>query len=361
MVIDWRRSPRSSTFPDLVNWVDLLIYLVATSPAWVVMKRIPTLPSSSDVRGPVSVIVPVRNEAHQIGDAVASIRAQLGGDDELVIVNDDSSDETANIARAAGARVVEAGTVPPGWQGKPNACFVGATAASNDTLVFLDADVRLSAGSLARLCAVLDTDREALVSVQPLHVPQGVGERTAMPFNVVAMLASGAGGRRIDAIAFGPVIACSADRYHRLGGHGSPEVRHQVNEDIALGRLFTKRRVFLGSVDTFTFRMYPLGFRSLVRGFSKNFAGGASSAPPTALLVAVAWVSAQVGAVFTSPVLYAIAFMQMWWMARHVGRFSVFDSLLYPLHMGILMLVLVRSVLVRLGLVSVEWAGRLVR
>lgn len=325
------------------------------------MRRVPALPLPSGAREPVSVVIPVRNESHQISAAISSIREQLGEDDELIVVDDDSSDDTVQLAQAAGARVVGAGELPEGWQGKPHACFVGARAATKNTLVFLDADVRPHAGALMRLCAVLRADRDALVSVQPLHVPERVGEHAAMPFNVVAVLASGAGLRTKHAMAFGPVIACATERYRQVGGHGSPEVRNQVNEDIALGRLFAHTKVFLGSEDSFVFRMYPQGFRSLVRGFTKNIAAGASSARGVALLIAVAWMSAQVGAVFTSPLVYGVAVVQMWWMARHVGRFSVVDAFLYPLHLGIFVAVLVRSALVRSGLGSVEWAGRSVR
>lgn len=344
-----------------MNWIDLLVYFAATAPAWFVMRRIPRLPGTSGTHEPVSVIVPVRNEAHQIAAAVSSIRAQLGSDDELIIVDDDSTDDTVMIARATGARVVEAGTLPSGWRGKPHACFVGATVATKGTLVFLDADVRLNADAMSRLCTALDTNREALVSVQPLHLPKRVGEHAAMSFNVVSILASGAGVRRDTALAFGPVIACAAERYHHLSGHGSPDVRDQVNEDVALGRVFATTRVFLGSADTFVFRMYPQGFRSMIRGFTKNIAAGASRARGVSLLVAVAWVSAQVGALFTSPLLYGIAVVQMWWMARRVGRFSFVDALVYPFHLGIFIFVLARSVSARLGLGSVEWAGRVVR
>jgi 4,4'-diaponeurosporenoate glycosyltransferase len=107
--------------------------------------------------------------------------------------------------------------------------------------------------------------------------------------------------------------------------------------------------------------MYPQGFRSLIRGFTKNIAAGASSARGIALLVTVAWVSAQVGAVFTSPILYGVAVIQVWWLSRRVGRFGIVDALLYPLHLGIFIAVLMRSALVRLGLGSIRWAGRVVR
>lgn len=102
----------------------------------------------------VSVIIPVRNEAGTIGRLVAAVLEQsaAGWLTEVVVVDDGSQDETAEAARAAGARVIELGTRPGG--GNPAAARNrGALAASGDPLVFLDADCLPAPGWLARLLA----------------------------------------------------------------------------------------------------------------------------------------------------------------------------------------------------------------
>jgi 4,4'-diaponeurosporenoate glycosyltransferase len=344
-----------------VDWIDLATYLAASVPAWWLMLRVRSLPRGEESRGPVSIVIPARNEAHQIVQCVRSVLDQLTSEDEVIVVDDDSTDNTAMMAQAAGASVIRSGGVPDAWHGKPHACWMGAQTASRPTLVFLDADVRVNGDALLRLHEVLEDDRGSLVSVQPRHALRRVGEHVAMPFNVVAVVASGAGTRRSDPLAFGPVLACDTERYRHLGGHAASAVRGEVNEDIALGKLFGNVKVFVGSDDTFTFRMYPHGFVSALDGFSKNLASGAGNARGLSLVAAVAWVAAQVGVLFVSPWWYGLAVTQMWLMSRKVGRFSIFDALLYPLHFVVFIAVLGRSVLGRLGLLRVDWAGRRVR
>lgn len=97
----------------------------------------------------VSVCLPARDEAATIGNIVSSIRTALvdrvGLVDEILVIDDDSSDETAVRAEAAGARVVEGGTVLPAFGargGKGQAMWRGVFESVGDFVVFLDADVR---------------------------------------------------------------------------------------------------------------------------------------------------------------------------------------------------------------------------
>jgi glucosyl-3-phosphoglycerate synthase len=89
-------------------------------------------------------VLPARNEAGTVGGLVRSLRAGLVElVDELVVVDDGSTDATAALARTAGARVVTAhdvrSDVPPA--GKGGALWRGLAATSGELVVFLDADV----------------------------------------------------------------------------------------------------------------------------------------------------------------------------------------------------------------------------
>ena len=86
-----------------------------------------------------SVVVPARNEAATVGAvvAMASDLADAGVVDEVVVVDDGSSDETAFVASAAGAKVVAS----TGGPGKGQALRAGVAATTGELLVFLDADV----------------------------------------------------------------------------------------------------------------------------------------------------------------------------------------------------------------------------
>jgi len=98
----------------------------------------------------VSVIIPARDEETTVGDIVAAIRRDLMSGpqplvDELLVVDSDSTDATAQRAREAGARVVATPEVLPGIPtvpGKGEAMWRGLAATQGDVVVFIDADLR---------------------------------------------------------------------------------------------------------------------------------------------------------------------------------------------------------------------------
>ena len=101
-----------------------------------------------------SVVVPARNEEASLDACLRSLIAQSGVDFEIVVVDDDSSDRTRQIALSfPGVRVIDAPPLPQGWVGKNNALVAGAEAARGEWLLFTDADTVHLPGSLARAIA----------------------------------------------------------------------------------------------------------------------------------------------------------------------------------------------------------------
>lgn len=98
----------------------------------------------------VSVIIPARDEEATVGGIVRAIRRDLMGGgaplvDELLVVDSDSTDATARVAREAGARVVATTQVLPEIPtvaGKGEAMWRGLAATEGDVVVFVDADLR---------------------------------------------------------------------------------------------------------------------------------------------------------------------------------------------------------------------------
>jgi 4,4'-diaponeurosporenoate glycosyltransferase len=313
----------------------------------------------------VAVVVPARDEAETLPALLASVIRQLRPGDELVVVDDHSTDGTAEAAAGFGARVVSAPTLPQGWTGKCWACHRGALATASPVLVFLDADVVLEAPDvLDRLVARLDaatSPDERLVTVQPWHRTVRATEQASLLFNVTALMGSAAftplGERVRVAVAFGAVLTCTRSGYEAIGGHAHPAVRAAVAEDLALADRFADVRAYTGRPSV-SFRMYPRGARQLVAGWTKNIATGAGHIRWWFALGVVGWIWSLAGGWLTSPWFYGASVVQLIVLGRRSGRFGLPAALLYPAQTVFFLAVFVRSVaLTALGR-SVMWKQR---
>lgn len=348
------------------------LFAIGWSAGWFMLwrpRRLPRAPPASGARLSVAVVVPARDEAHIVGGLIAALVAQRRDRDEIVVVDDHSTDGTAAVATQSGARVVEAPTLPPGWAGKPHACHAGASVTTAELVVFVDADVTPATTLLDDIAAVLTASPDALVSVQPWHRP-GTGprhgfEQLSMVFNVVALMGSGAftplGPARAGRVAFGPVLACRRDAYRAMGGHGADDVRGAILEDIAIARRFVRRELFVGSPDGTSFRMYPGGRRAMVEGWTKGIAIGADAAPWWPTVATAAWVTSVAGGWLTSCWFALATVLQMAVLARRAGRFAVWTIVAYPVATAVFVAVLVRSLIVRRAGGQVSWRGRRLR
>ena len=342
--------------------MSLVLFALGWTAGWLVLWRTPRLPAHGARTEPLSIVVPARDEAGSIGALLASVRPQLGAGDQLIVVDDHSTDGTGAIAAAAGATVVVPPPLPPGWAGKPHACHAGQAAATNDVLVFLDADVQLGDGVLDGLAAELERHPDELVSMQPWHAVERVHEQLSLLFNITALMGSGAcspvGHRVPTHVAFGPVIACRRAAYDRAGGHAEPSVRSAVLEDIALARRFPRTRLVVGAPGGTTFRMYPAGLGQLVEGWTKGVGIGLDATPWWALVCTAGWVTSLSGGWLTSPWFGLASLVQLLVFARRAGGFRWWAVLLFPVAVVFFVVVLARSWWRRVARRTVTWKGR---
>jgi 4,4'-diaponeurosporenoate glycosyltransferase len=130
-------------------------FFILSGLGWYLMWRIPTATPSNPIPSGtwerVSIVIPARNEEHRIAPLLRSIQEQQLPIGDILVVDDESTDGTAEIARSLGATVIPSRPLPSGWRGKSWASHQGAQAAKGDLLVFLDADTSLEPGGLDRL------------------------------------------------------------------------------------------------------------------------------------------------------------------------------------------------------------------
>jgi 4,4'-diaponeurosporenoate glycosyltransferase len=320
---------------------------------------------------------PARNEERNLGRLLDSLKSQTYRPKEITVVDDHSTDKTADVAISYGVQVMHSNPLPEGWLGKPWACWQGAGKASGDILVFLDADTFLEPHGLAK---IIEGHAWAggLISVQPYHRMKRAYEKLAAFFNIITMAGTGSfslfKGKYAARGAFGPCLVCRREDYFLTGGHG--RARRQVLESMGVAGAFREAHLPVscyGGKGAVLFRMYPDGLRAMIDGFSKGFAEGANAIAFSMLLLLVAWVTGGVsvtrhlvqsafGGGGMSVMLWACLYVgfsiQIYWMLRRIGNFGIFPCILFPVPLVFFVLVFVRSLLIKMGIGKVSWKGR---
>jgi dolichol-phosphate mannosyltransferase len=252
----------------------------------------------------VSVVIPARDEERRIGPCLAG----LAGDPdvhELIVVDDGSSDGTAGVARAHGARVV-AGTRRDDWVGKPWALQQGLEAATGEVVVSLDADTRPRPGLVGALAEALeDAD---LVTASARFDCASAAERLLHP-SMLASLVYRYGPADTEApvapgrvLANGQVTAVRRAALLTAGGY-APAAGH-MTDDAALARALARagwRVKFVDGTALVDVRMYESAGETW-REWGRSIAL-ADVTPP-------AWLAADVAVVWLAmalPVLRAAA------------------------------------------------------
>jgi hopene-associated glycosyltransferase HpnB len=234
------------------------------------------LPASGAGRGGwpgVVAVVPARNEAEILPVTLRTLLSQdYPGDFSVVLVDDDSSDGTGEVALALGAQrpgrllVVRGDPTPPGWAGKVWAMEQGRRAAGEAAyLLFTDADIGYAPDVLAALVRAAEDDDRVLVSQMALLRAETFWERLIVPAFVYffAQLYPFRRVNRPGARTAAAAGGCMLVRRAALEAAGGLErIRGARIDDVALGRLLKRPpaagRCWLGlTTDVASRRPYP--------------------------------------------------------------------------------------------------------
>ena len=240
----------------------------------------------------VSLVIPARNEARNIGPCVDSALASTYPRLEVIVVDDHSTDDTAAIVRSIAAgdarlRVIAPPPLPDGWFGKQWACSTGAALAGGELLAFMDADTRQAPDLVTRTVNAIASRGADLLSVAGTQELGSFWERLIQP-QIFSIMLQRYGGTEVvnrsrhvsEKIANGQCLWVRRSTYDALGGHAA--VKHEVAEDLALAQHWFRagRTVSLVlGLHQLSTRMYT-SLRELIEGWGKNiYAGGRNAMP----------------------------------------------------------------------------------
>ena len=261
--------------------------------SWDGYRRWPRLASSQlpDPLPSVSIIIPARDEADNLLRLLPSLLCLEPAPTEILVVDDRSADDTAEIAAGYGVRVVESTEPPPGWSGKNWACQLGRREARGEWLLFTDADTWHAPESLSATVRAALAERADLFSVLTGQDCRGLWEKLVLPFAYGHYFAAAQPEWANDdqarsALANGQYLLVRADAYDRIGGHAA--VRSSLGEDVEFARRLRRAggrvRVYRGE-HLVRVRMYrSLG--AIQTGFRKYMVGYLRAYPPHGALVA---------------------------------------------------------------------------
>ena len=338
----------------------------------------------------LTVVVPARNEADCMGACLESLVSQseeifkLGKDWELVVVDDRSTDITAEIARRfAGVRVIGAGTLERGWTGKTNAIWTAARKARGRWILFTDADTVHEPGNLRRAMHEASRHKVGMLSYSPRQLVSGLAQRSLMPLVFCELALAYPPAKVSDpnqriAAANGQFLLVEREAYRRLGGHAS--VADKVLEDVELAFLAKRRKVglrFRYAEDAVATRMYR-STTAMVEGWTKNLA----LLFDNSLALAV-WRALDFGLLLGLPMLTVLLWnarfaahslewlgagwvMALLWVRTLVrfymrvakSNFPFVDCVLAPLGLPLFVVLLYRSWFQHRVLKRVSWKGR---
>ncbi len=230
----------------------------------------------------VSILIPARNEESNILKLLNSILQQDYQDYEVIILDDDSSDNTYEIcaefaAKHTAFRVIKGKELTGLWLGKNYACHQLALQAKGEYLLFLDADEQISNGLINSAVHRMHFRNLALLSLFTNQQMKTFGERLTVPLmhyillNLLPLRLVYLSKNASVAAASGQFMLFDASVYRQYEWHKS--AKDKIVEDVEIMKQVKSARYNGESLlanGMVSCRMYT-GYISAINGFGKNF------------------------------------------------------------------------------------------
>ncbi len=272
----------------------LFLLALAALPALLFVRNLPLYRVAASVNGlangassltGISVLIPARNEEAGIEASLQCVLASDFAPFEVLVLDDASTDRTpelvgAVVERDARVQLFRSAELPAGWNGKQHACWQLAERAKYDWLLFLDADVRLSADALARIAAELTREPRDLLSGFPFQDTRTISEQLLIPLMHLVLL----GFLPLDQMrssrkpefgaGCGQLFIARRQAYFAADGHRA--IRASRHDGLKLPRAFRSAGLvtdLFDATDIASCRMYT-SMQQVVQGLLKNATEG---------------------------------------------------------------------------------------
>lgn len=325
----------------------------------------------------VSIVIPARNEAKNIAEALQSVLKQDYPNLEFIVLNDRSTDNTAAILAGLAAkdprlRFENITELPPGWLGKNYALYRGAERASGDLLLFSDADVVMNSSAVSRAVHYLQANRLDHLAVMPaVRMPTLALRLFCSAFGVFFSAymrqwkAKDPLSRRF--IGVGAFNLMSRDAYRAIGTHQAIAMR--PDDDIKLGKLLKKagyRQELVLGMGMLVVEWYS-SLREMIDGLMKNSFAGLEYSVPLSLAGGIAVLLLNVWpfvAIFAlkgpARILYLLAVIALLSFIADGNRFyrsPAGYALAHPLSSLLFVYIVWKSMLLTLWTGGIRWRG----
>lgn len=237
----------------------------------------------------ISVIVPARNEEANIANCLDSLIMQDYANYEIIIVDDNSTDRTYEIAmeyanKFPNIEVLKCPEKPEGWLGKSYALHYGVQKAKGAYFSFIDADVTISKSLISKAFWFLNEHNASMISLLPTLVNKTFWECTVQPVMAYMIvltyphnLVNNPKSSRV--VANGQFILFERNAYYNIGGHEA--IKSEIVEDVELARLVKKNNlryyIVIALYDMKTHMYHSL--KDIWRGWGKSIYPYIKSSP----------------------------------------------------------------------------------
>lgn len=242
--------------------------------------RVVSSNKSAPIEQSVSILIPMRNEAENVIELIAILKAQADLNNfEIIALDDCSIDNTKELLleiSQGNLRVIQGRELESGWLGKNYACHQLATAASGEYLVFLDADVRLNPKAISSTIESMRAWNWDFISAYPRQIAETFLERLTQPllqwswFSTLPLRITQKWPQPSTVVANGQFMIIKRQAYFDCDGHNG--VKAQVLDDLHLARNLVRAGARGGVADGSRIshcRMYSSA-NQLIEGYAKS-------------------------------------------------------------------------------------------